>query len=224
MMAGKKLLVGLTGFRESHWKSKLREINELGLKEISLFLEQFRRRQREKIYDGLRESCVKKIPLVHVRHDMTKDELELLSREFGSKYFTIHEEGFRTMERWRGFYRELYLEMNFDDFISKFVEVGKIGGFCIDLSHFKAEEERWTDEFEYIIDRRRVSRYFACNHLNGYNPGKKRDMHKINNLKNFDYLTSLPKFVFGKVIGIETYNSIKEQMEFKDYLKDLVSF
>jgi len=41
-------------------------------------------------------------------------------------------------------------------------------------------------------------------------------------LKDFDYLTTLPKFVFGKIIAIETYNSIKKQLEFKKHLETIL--
>jgi hypothetical protein len=37
---------------------------------------------------------------------------------------------------------KLYLELNYDGFLSKSVKVNKIGGFCIDLSHFKTTEKK----------------------------------------------------------------------------------
>lgn len=53
----------------------------------------------------------------------------------------------------------LFLEMNTDNFVSQAVKVKKIGGFCVDVSHFKVEEEKWSAEFEYIL-RRRYNRRF----------------------------------------------------------------
>jgi len=43
-------------------------------------------------------------------------------------------------------------------------------------------------------------------------------LHAITTLKDFDYLTTLPKYVFGKYIALEVENSIKEQIKFKEYL------
>ena len=42
-------------------------------------------------------------------------------------------------------------------------------------------------------------------------------------LSNFDYLKTMPKFLFGKIIALETFNSIKEQLIFKEYLIGLLS-
>lgn len=217
-----RIFVGITGWKEKHWKDKIKEIEKFKITAVSLFLEQFKKRQREKIYKSLLASSIKKIPLVHIRGDMEKEELVFLAKNFGSSYFTIHEDEFKVMKKWAGFYKNLFLEMNVDSFVSRAVKVNKIGGFCIDLSHFKIEKEKWSKEFEYILKRRNTHRYFACNHLNGYSPSKNSDMHTVKSLKDFDYLTTLPKFLFGKIIAIEAYNSISEQLKFKRYLSRLL--
>ena len=63
---------------------------------------------------------------------------------------------------------------------------------------------------------------FKCNHLNGYSYAKNIDLHTIFSLKEFDYLKTLPTFVFGDVIAIETFNSLKEQITFKKYIINLL--
>ena len=128
----------------------------------------------------------------------------------------------KVLKKWKGRYKELYLEMNKDNKISKNVDVSKIGGFCVDLSHFKAAEEIWSKEFIYTI-KRKNSKYFKCNHLNGYSYKKNTDLHTVKSLKEFDYLLTLPKFLFGNAIAIETYNSIKQQLKFKAYLTKLLN-
>ena len=188
-----------------------------------MFLEQFNDKQRKKIYPALLDSKIKKIPLVHIRNDMDKKELKFLAKNFGSKYFTIHEDSFRIMKKWRGFYKDLYLEMNADNFVSQLVEVERIGGFCVDLAHFKVEMAKWSKEFEYIFERRATSHYFDCNHLNGYDPEKNTDMHTVKSLKDFDYLKTLPKFLFGDIIALEVFNSIAQQLKFKKYLSKLLN-
>ena len=42
-------------------------------------------------------------------------------------------------------------------------------------------------------------------------------------LKDFDYLTTLPKYVFSDIIALEVDNSIKEQLKFKEYLDKLLA-
>ena len=230
-----KILVSITGRTPEEWQDKLQEINELGITEIALFLEMYEPEEKQKIYDALLKSCVKKIPVVHIRHDMTRDELAFLRKKFKTKYFTCHEENFvhHDVLHWKGFYKHIYLEMNFDNIVSKKVVVEKIGGFCVDLAHFKVGMEKLSRDFEYVFERkdlpshkvsaRRSKKLFACNHLNGWNPETNIDMHTIYDLLNFDYLKTLPKFVFGKYIALEMFNSIKEQLEYKKYLTDLLT-
>lgn len=214
----KRLLVGITGREDRHWKGKLKEVEKYKLRKVALFMECFKKPQRKKIYKALLKSNIREIPLVHIRNDMGRDELVFLVKNFKSKYLTIHENSFRYMKKWKGFYKKLYLEMNYDNYVPDNVKVRRIGGFCIDLSHFKADEERLSKELGYITKRRKTARYFKCNHLNGYSFRKKTDVHTVRNLKEFDYLKTLPGFVFGGAIGIEVENSIKEQLKFKKYL------
>ena len=221
----KNILVSITGSQEKNWQDKLQEITDFKIQEIALFLEIFEKEQREKIYQALLTSNVKSIPLVHIRHDMTKDELQFLKTTFKAKYFTCHEENFvhHDIEHWKGFYKNIFLEMNFDNFVSKKVMVEKIGGFCIDLAHFKVGLEKLSKDFEYVYSKNKMAKYFKCNHVNGYNPKINKDMHTIYSFKEFDYLKTLPEFVFLNVIALEMSNPIQEQLEFKKYLTKLLS-
>ncbi|MEA3272640.1 MAG: hypothetical protein U9P90_03145, partial [Patescibacteria group bacterium] len=215
-------LVSITGKNTKDWQDKLKEIEKYKLDEVALFLEWYERPEREKIYKAIEKSCIKKIPFCHARHDMEKEEFVYLSRQVWTNHFNIHEECFKNLEKWKGIYKKLYLEMNYDDFVPHAMKVKKIGGFCIDLSHFMASRERDTKDFDYVMERKNLHKLFVCNHLNGYDWKKKKDKHTITSLKDFDYLKTLPKFVFGKIIAIETYNSIKEQLRFKKYLEKML--
>jgi len=220
----KIFFVGLTGEKLNDLLLKINEAENFGLKDVSLFLEFFKKAERDKIYESLLASKIKNIPLVHIRHDFEKDELNFLKNKFKTKYFTIHESSFARddIKKWKGFYKKLYLEMNFDNFVSNKVNVEKIGGFCVDLSHFKVGMEKLSRDFEYVFNKKGDIKYFDCNHLNGYNLKTNCDMHTINNLSDFDYLKTLPKFLFGKCIALETFNSVREQMEFKKYLSKIL--
>lgn len=218
-----RILVGITGFLDIHWKRKLDEIERFKISKVSLFLERFNQKQRKAIYSALLTSKIKEIPLVHIRNDMDKEELTFLAKNFGSIYFTIHEDSFKRLKKWKGFYKYLFLEMNTDNFISQSVKINKIGGFCVDLSHFKVEARKWSKEFEYIFERRNTSHYFTCNHLNGYSLKRNTDLHTIKSLKDFNYLTTLPRFLIGNIIGLETDNTISEQLKFKQYLSKILN-
>ena len=221
---GKNILLSITGRTENEWQDKLQEIQSHNITECALFLELHEKDQREEIYAALPKSPITSIPLVHIRHDMTKDELEFLQENFTTKYFTCHEENFvnHDVEHWKGFYKNIYLEMNFDNIVAKETQVEKIGGVCIDLAHFKVGLEKLSKDFEYIF-KRKGKDIFICNHVNGWNPEKNIDMHTIHSLQDFDYLKTLPKFVIGECIALETFNTIEEQITFKNYLIDLLS-
>lgn len=216
-----KLLVGLTGWTDKHWQDKIREIKNFKLKEVAIFFEQFTKTKRLEIHNALLKTSIKEIPLVHSRDDMTKAEMLFLMKKYKTKYFTIHENHFNNLPDWYGYYKNLYLEMNYDNYVAKNVRVEKIGGFCIDFAHFKVEEEKWSKEFEYIIKYEK-SKYFACNHLSGYSQKKNLDLHAVRSEHDFDYLKALPQFIFGQVMAIEIYNSIKEQLKYQKYLKKII--
>jgi len=212
-----KIYPSITGHKTIDWQSKLKEINQLKITEAAVFLECFDEKERDHLYKFLLKSSIKKVPFVHLRDDTDQKDIEFFIKNYQTQYFNIHEEHFDILNQWSGYWDKLYLEMNYDSQIAKNVKVREIGGFCIDLSHFKAAIARGSEEAAYAFFRKNKIK-FTCNHLNGYDPIKKCDKHTIDNLNDFDYLTSLPKFVFGQIIALEVNNSIKEQIEFKKYL------
>ena len=213
----RRIVPSITGHNSLQLNRKIGEAEKFKLYEIPLFFERLEIKEREKVYQRLEKSPIKKIPLVHICEDMTVKELDFLKRKYQTKYFTIHEEHFKIIQKWRGFYKDLYLEMNKDNIVDKNVIVEKIGGFCVDLSHFKSAEEKWSKEFTYTLERA-DDNIFACNHLNGYSYRRNTDMHTINNLSDLNYLKTLPKFLFGECIAIEADQSIAKQLEFKKYV------
>lgn len=218
----KRIYLGITGAKNTDWRSKLEEINQLGIKEAAVFLECLKKPQRDNLCRMLLKSSIKRVPLVHLREDNTEDEIKFFADNFGTRHFNIHEDHFNLLDRWKGYWDKLYLEMNYDSKIAKDVKVRQIGGFCVDFAHLKSAIARGSEEAYYIFIRKNKIR-FACNHLNGYSFQNNRDKHTISSLKDFDYLTTLPKYIFGEIIALEVENSIKEQVKFKEYLAKLLN-
>ncbi len=216
-----KILLSITGEKSSDWAEKLKEINELGITEIAVFLSRFDKKERNNLYRLLSKSAVKTVPFVHLRDDMTKEEVKFFIDRFETGHFNVHESSFKILDQWKGCWDKLYLEMDFNDEIAKNVKVRKIGGFCVDLSHLKAAMARGEKEAYYILSKKNEIE-IACNHLNGYNQTEMKDMHYIKNLNSFDYLTTLPKYVFGKIIALEVDNPIAEQIGFREYISRLL--
>ncbi len=218
-----RIFVGITNDFDGSWRDKLREINKLKITTAALFLEQVAtKKERQEVYAELEKSTIRKIPLIHIRNNMARDELAYLCEKYDNPCLTIHEESFKYLDKWKGFYKNLFLELNYDNHLAGQVAVDKIGGFCIDLSHFKAGEEKWSKEFLYVLSQKKEGGNFICNHVNGYSYKSNENIHTVSNLKQFDYLKTLPRFLFGKIIAIETYNTIKEQLKFKKYLIKLL--
>jgi len=221
-MDSNRLLIGLTGRNGKEVIKKINQAEELGITRAALFLEMVSPKGRKKVYKLLLKSNIKDLPLVHIRNDMSKKELEFLEKNFKSKCLTIHESSFKNLRKWEEHHKNLYLEMNFDNVIFSKVEVEKIGGFCVDLSHFKSAKERGVKEYDYVMKRKDNKKMFIGNHLNGYHEKGRRDIHTVKNVKQFDYLLTLPKFVFGKYIALEMFNSVEQQLKYKKYLQKLL--
>ena len=218
----KRILVSMTGHNAFQLISKLKEIKKYKIKKFALFLSRLKEPQRKKVYKALLSSNIKKIPIIHIRDDMSKKELLFLLKRFRPKYLTIHERSFTCLKKWQSLHKKLFLEMNTDNVVPENVRVRKIGGFCIDLAHFKAAEKDMTKDFQFIIKRRKIKKYFKCNHIGGYSQKRNKDLHFVKNLKQFSYLKTLPKFLFGKCIAIELDNPISEQLKFKKHIIKLL--
>ncbi len=221
IMKNFKIYPCITGHRAIDWQSQLEEINQRKIKEVSVFVEWFDKKERPHLYKFLKESCIERVPFVHLRDDTDASDIKFFIDNFKTQHFNIHEEHFKILDNWKGYWDKLYLEMNYDGKVDKDVKVRQIGGFCIDLSHFKSTIARGGEEAEYIHQRKGKIN-FACNHLNGYDPINMDDKHNVTDLKDFDYLTTLPKFVFSPIISLEVDNSIKDQLEFKKYLDEML--
>ncbi len=226
MSSKSEILLGLTGKNVNQIKRKVIECESLGIKRVSLFLEFLSKEQKKKVYEFILGSKIKEIPFVHIKNDMDSEELKFLEKNFKTKYFNIHVEGFENLEKWKGHYNKLLLELGCikkrkNPFLLK-KDFEKIKGFCIDLSHFKATKERGKIEYLFTMRYQKRPELFIANHLNGYSKFRKKDLHKPKNKKQLDYLKNLPRFVFGKYIALEMSNPIKEQLEYRKYVKKLL--
>jgi len=217
-----KIYPSITGFVNYDWQKQMEEINELKIVEVAVFLSAFDKKERNHLYRFLLRSSIKKVPLVHLRDDTDSSDIKFFIENFKTEYFNIHEPFFRILNQWKGYWHKIYLELNYNDEIPKDIDVKKIGGFCIDLSHLKTAVARGTEEAKYVFSNKN-SQKFVCNHLNGFDPKNNKDKHTVADLKDFDYLITLPKYVFGNVIALEVYNSIKEQLKFREYLTSLLN-
>ena len=161
--------------------------------------------------------------MVHIRgQDFTKKELDFFIENYNTKLFNCHETNLDEVYKRFPTYRKMFvLELNFDDAIRNHIEPNKLGGFCIDLSHFYSSKLRGTLEYKYVISRIHNTKFLA-NHLNGFSHVHKKDLHLLNNKHELDFILDVPKIIFGKYIALELENTIEKQLEFKDYVIKLL--
>jgi len=208
----KNVLVSIAGETEALLLSKIKEINKRKIKCVALFLTMIDKAAKRRVFKALLKSTIKEIPLVHLRNDMSQAEIIFLEDNFHPTYYTIHENSFSHLHKWPKFKKRLYLEFGGHGKRRPEAQVEKIGGFCVDLAHYKITEVSQTTQFKYQLAKRKKIKFFACNHLNGYDPRTNTCAHEVSKIKEFDYLKTLPSFIFGKIIALEMENSIKEQL------------
>jgi hypothetical protein len=218
----REVLISITGGSYEECREKIEEIKKRKITRVCFFCQHLPSEERNRLYNDIEKANIKEIPLVHIGADIIKSELEFLFSNYNSKYFTIHESDFSVLSKWKGFEKNLFLEMSSDNFVAENVKVEEIGGFCVDLAHYQKQKDRKMVDYDYVYSRRDQPELFKCNHLSGYSPEEMADLHLVSDKKDFDYLKKLPEFVFGDCIGIEINNSTEEQLEFKEYILRMI--
>ncbi|MFA5024601.1 MAG: hypothetical protein WC523_06665 [Patescibacteria group bacterium] len=208
----KNVLLSIAGVNEKLLLSKIKEINKLKITRVALFLTMIKKDAKRRVFKALLKSTIKEIPLVHLRNDMSQEEIIFLENNFHPTYYTIHENSFDHLHKWPKFKKRLYLEFGGHGKRKPQARVEAIGGFCVDLAHYKIAETSQTVQFRYQFSKRKQKKLFACNHLNGYSPKTNTCIHEVGKIEEFDFLKTLPKFIFGKTIALEMENPIREQL------------
>ena len=122
----KKILVTLTTTNSS-WREKIEEIKNLELKEIALFLTGLNGQEREECYRALAKTGLEKIPFVHLRSNMSAEEIRFLIKNYQTEVFNIHSEREFPLKDDLSFWaNRIYLENT--DLLLAEEELKKLGG------------------------------------------------------------------------------------------------
>jgi len=217
-----KIFLSITTHPKFSWKHKIQEADFLGLNDVAVFVTYTDLSIRKQIYKALEKSKIKHIPLVHIRDDFEKWEFEFFYDRYGTRLFNCHINAFPNLSKWRDFQKYLYLEYDYFNQAPKLTKLDNLKGLCIDFSHLWSAKDRNTIEYYNMVEGSR--RYkIGCNHLNGYSYRLKRECHYVSDLSQFDYLKEIPKKYFSSVIALEVNNSLKKQLEFKQYIINLLA-
>lgn len=231
----KKVLLGLTTTSGSDWREKIKEINELGLKEVALFPTCLKYNERQELYSLLEKTSLKSIPHVHLRDDMAKEEVDYLAQRYQTKLFNLHpnRECFAYIARLKNYKEQIFLENLGNKSILQIKEnTGKVAGLCLDFSHWESgilnKKPNYSTFAEFVLKQK-----IGCCHVSAiYEKPKEFDSgdglkphyscHKMEKLENLYYIKKYLDFL-PEIISIELENSFKEQLEAKKYLEKLIN-
>ena len=236
MNSNHKIYLGLTTTGQSGWREKIDEIKTLGLKEIALFPTVLEKDERHQLYKSLLDTPIKHIPFVHLRHDSTLDEVEFFAKNYKTRLFNLHSADIKNnlFENFPSRHEQLFIE-NTSEITSEFLRlVNKSAGICLDFAHWEdygvKQKEPTYKGFAEIVRTNRVG--FA--HLTSVrDKSYQRDYgrfskfrfhysaHCMEKLDDYNYLKKYREFL-PEIMGIETENTLKEQLEIKKYIEKLI--
>lgn len=212
------------------WRGKIKEVKELGLKEIGLFLTSVNLKERGELFALLKNTEIEKIPFVHLRSDSKKDEIDYLIKNYHTEVFNIHtKREFPYFPDYKDYRKMIYIENVYEPLDEK--ELREFAGICLDFSHL--ENSRFFYPILYKHNINMIEKYgCGCNHISpskdtsilsrrGVKYPKNQHPHFLKALSELDYLKNYPAEYFGKFSALEMENSIKEQLEAKDYIINL---
>ena len=210
------------------WRKKVAEVKKLKLKEVCLFLTCLDSDQRKELYALLEETDVKKVPLVHIRGDMTIGELEYLMKTYGTKTFNTHTHREYPHIYDYGQYKKIIcIENVYEPFDEQ--ELKEFGGICLDVSHLENDRLLRPNSYRNTIGF--LKKYPPkCSHVAAISKKPLLDergyqrcgTHTLTDLSELDYLQRYPLGFFGEVAAIELENNIEEQLKAKEYISTLI--
>jgi len=211
----------------SDWKEKMKEADNLGLKDVCVFLTGLEKEARREFYRLLEKTKIKRTPLVHIRTDMEPQEIEYFKRRFKAETFNCHtprEVGFSPdLKKYK---KDFFIENT--RFFAPGDENG-FAGFCIDFSHLESARlmnpqtyKKWTDVFKGSL--------IGCNHISAIRKQPETDpygfasydSHLAKNFGEFDYLERYPAGYFSSVMALELENTLAEQLKIIEHVNKLL--
>lgn len=238
ILMDKKILLGLTTTPGSDWRGKIKEIDQLGIKEISLFPTCLDFSQRRQMYGLLEKTNLEAIPHVHLREEDFEDgELAYLTERYKTEVFNLHPNStaFGFIQKHPDLRKKIFVENLFNNYskgnlnLDNFKKYG-VAGICLDFSHMATEKEICREYYQRVLEILKIYPV-GCNHISGFKSnflkrilklGAKMSSHWCFDESWLDYLKEFPASYFSPYLSIELENPFAEQLEFKKYLEQIL--
>jgi hypothetical protein len=229
-----EILLGLTTTPNSDWRGKVEEMKKFRIKRIALFPTFLKIEQRRELYALLDEIEGLEIPHVHLRNDMSEDEIEYFKKRFNSVVFNIHPKGtkYDFSAEFMKYASQIYVE-NLRIVPSR-ENLSKYSGLCIDFSHWEngvRVKSKGSDpllDYNLAMLERLKENKIGCCHVSAirskFNPMNylfQFDRHYFKRLSELDYIGQYRQYL-PYYISLELENSFEEQLKAKSYLEQIL--
>lgn len=230
------VLPGLTTTPNSDWRGKIKEIDQLDLKEIALFPTFLKIDEREELYDLLEKTKLERILHVHLRDDHKDWELDYCISRWKSHLFNIHPNKAGSDFLRKSPRRKMIYVENLHCIDKHYLEAMRLGaGICIDFSHWQDQglfqKHEGYDKFPDIIKDNKV----GCCHISAIidapfeyvdpitgNKHQCQDDHTLSDFKQLNYIKNFLEYL-PEIVSIELENTFKEQLEVRKYLEKIIN-
>lgn len=211
----------ITTTAHNHLKT-LEDACRLGVHEICLFLTRISSQERKKFYDLLEGTKIRRIPLVHIRHDFEIWELDYLSKQFAVEAFNCHSsKEFPLKNDISSYKQKVYIENTVplqED------EIKGYAGICVDFSHLEDNYFLRRDIYKHNLEI--LEHYpIGCAHLSTFRrisliekivSHRLFRTHRLRKFSDMDYLEKYQKY-FPPIMALELENSLEEQLKIIAY-------
>ena len=163
-------------------------------------------------------------PLVHIRVDSSAEEAEFCINKLNTKWMNVHGDHYKKFKETPLMkYKKFIIAENSKQLKPKHME--NYSGICLDLSHYYEDiinNKNYVGEIELTIQKFAIQ----CNHISAIKTHGD-DLwaeHSANYKEDFSYLQHIPIEYFGICCScLELENTIESQIEYVDYIKELLS-
>jgi hypothetical protein len=225
----KKVLVSVTTIHDADWQKQIEDIQSQNIKEIALFVTGLDQQERQACYQLLEKIPGLEIPFSHIRSDVDETEINYLQSQFGTKKFNLHPaRQYPQFDYPKAIKNQIYIENASYGLCEEDIE--GFAGICLDLSHLRNFQLTRLDEYQNVIQlltrfpagANHVSAIWPKRHLDPLDNLAHFDKHEFSDLSQFDYLKDFPGEYFAEHIAIELSNPIKDQLEAKVYIENIL--
>lgn len=224
--------IGLLG---STWRDKIKELTELELQEIALFVTGLSKSERDECFNELRIAHRKHkftIPFCHTVSSMTEDEYKFLQNSFGTERFNLHAMKYYPLQHPLSdeIKSRIYIENSGDKGLLNHSDLEGFAGVCLDVSHLFDTKIMYPEiypEMLKFLDGATI----GVNHISAANPNPSKSScggihcskHVAEDTSQFDYLNNFPARYFSDYCAIELENPLKEQIVFKSKIESIIT-